>query len=115
MEDLDHKLSQLLSSPEDMAKIMDLARQLSGEPVSPAPSSGQEDGEQPDPELLKTVTRLFREYRSGDGGKTALAEALSPYLEQERREQLRKAVQLARLARTAKAFLGELGGGEKHL
>ena len=98
MEDLNEKLSRLLSSPEGMAKIQSAMSALTGaaeiqtEPTPPIDSGG------PD---LTALTRLLP-LVSGlgqDNEDTRLLQALRPYLHGSREQRLDEALQLLRLLR----------------
>jgi len=52
-----------------------------------------------DPKLLQAAVTLFSEYSAPDDQKTALLNALKPYLKPERQAKVDKALRLARLAR----------------
>ena len=100
MEDLNEKLSRLLSSPEGMAKIRSAMTALSGEsepPPPPAPPSPS-GGELPD---LTALTRLLP-LVSGlgqDNEDTRLLQALRPYLHGPREQRLDEALRLLRMLR----------------
>ena len=133
MAEFEEKLSSILENQEAMAQIMALARSLSGngEEAGEAPSRpgdgeeashGQESAprgeEQPDlarlldsvdPGMVQMGLRLFREYRGEDDRRTALLQALRPYLREERRARLDRAVRLAQMTRLIRAALGAMG------
>ena len=101
MEDLNEKLSRLLSSPEGMAKIQSAMSALTGaaeiqaEPTPPPPPV---DSGGPD---LTALTRLLP-LVSGlgqDNEDTRLLQALRPYLHGPREQRLDEALQLLRLLR----------------
>ena len=104
MDGLEDKLNAILSDPDAMGRISEMAKELMG-------SSREEkrsDGEEP---LLKRAAALMR------GGalrseETALLDALRPFLSDERRARLDRAIKIARLASLARmaASLAELGG-----
>ena len=62
-----------------------------------------------DPSMLQMGMRLFQEYQSTDDRNAALLEALRPFLREERRAKLDKAVRLARMTRLIRAVLGSIG------
>ena len=107
MEDFSEALNSILSSPEDMEKIMGLARELSGSADSG--HSEQSTGAQIDPKLLSIAAKL-----SGDMGasrdKMRLIEALRPYFPPEKMGKMERAVRIAGLITAAKRVLPELGG-----
>ena len=134
MAEFDDKLNSILSNPDAMAQIMQLAQSLSGgtegggtaapppPPQSGGPSAGA--GRQPsqpppsggdplsalagglDPQLLVRFLPLLRELGGQqDSNARQLLYALQPYLKPERQEKVERALQLARLFRIGKKFL----------
>ncbi len=139
MGDFEDKLNQILSSPETMGKIMSLASSLQGENQDPSSQQTQMPTGQADPPVatpasndtgqagleglrsalgnldpgvVQTIGTLFREYNRGQDEKTALLAALRPFLQQERRERLDKAIQMARISRVIRAALKLFQGGD---
>ena len=133
----DDKLNSILSNPDAMAQIMQLAQSLSGGPEGggddpPPPQSGGPSagpGRQPsqpppsgsdplsalagglDPQLLMRFLPLLRELGGQqDSNARQLLYALRPYLKPERQEKVERALQLARLFRIGKKFLSGQGG-----
>ena len=133
MAEFDDKLNSILSDPEAMAKIAQLAQSLSGAagetpggtgaPSSPPPAGGpppgQGDDRSPppgggssagagglDPDLLFRCLPLLRELNSSqDSNARQLLYALRPYLKPERQVKVERALQLARLFRIGRRFL----------
>ena len=120
-EDKLNKILSSLSSPEEMGKIMGLARSFSGSSQdgehTPQPTGGQEPGGLTsmlgniDPKVLSLLSRVLGEYSSKDNDKTALISALKPYLKEDRCEKIDRAAQVAKLARLAKSAFSEFSGG----
>ena len=120
MGELEERLNSILSDPEQMARISNLAQSLMGGSGGEAPAppqgleelaaslSGQESGAEN--ALLGKLTGLLGQ--SGDADKQALLEAMKPYLSEKRRGKLDRAMQLTRMARLARLAMGELGNGE---
>lgn len=110
---LEDKLNALFSSPESMAQIKKLAEGLSGRQPS-EDTGGAENGDGLfsgfDPALTKLLMAAMREYGTPSDAARIIA-ALRPYLSSERASRLDKAMNIARMARTAKKLLPELGGG----
>lgn len=110
MDDLSGKLQELLSDPESMQQISELAAMLQGgsEPQgdTAAPSvPAASGGELFDPALLMKLSELFRTQNQPDNN-AALLLALKPHLGAQRQLRVDKAVRLLRLYRiwkTAKA------------
>ena len=65
-----------------------------------------------DPRLIGTAMRLFSEYSSTDDRKTALLEALKPFLKEERLAKIDKAVQIAKLSRVIRVAFQMFKGGD---
>lgn len=119
MGEFEDKLNKILSSPEEMGKIMDLARSITGSDAPPAHGAAEEalppatEGNplssllgDLDPSMLKTVGALISGMSEGGGANgSELLEFVSPYLKDERKTQLKRAVQLTKLAKLAKNFI----------
>jgi hypothetical protein len=137
MAEFDEKLNSLLSDPNAMAQIMQLAQSLSGngQENTPPPAAEQpksEPGGQPkpepepahqptgtslsaltggmDPKLMGKLLPLVQELGGQqDSNARQLLYALRPYLKPERQEKVERALQLARLFHLGKKFLSEWG------
>ena len=131
MAEFDEKLNSILGNQEAMARIMELARSLSGDG---SPPQGQEEREpreeeeksapqpegndilgQLDPAMLQAGLEVLRQVQGTEDRNTALLNALRPFLREERRGRLDRAIQIARmtkLIRAAITALGERGTGE---
>ena len=135
MAEFDEKLNSILSNPDAMAQIMQLAQSLSGDsqgpvPPPPAPAPPPQSAPRPpapppqggadllsslaggvDPTLLMKLMPLIQELGSqNDSNARQLLYALRPYLKPERQEKVERALQLARLFHLGKKFLAEWGG-----
>ena len=129
MSDFDDKLNALLSDPDRMAQIMQLAQTLSGGntaevPPPPAAESTAAPPPKPptdnffsslsgslDPKLLLRLMPLVQELDSENSSDArALLYALRPYLKQERQDRIERALQLAKLLRLGKKFFKEWEG-----
>lgn len=122
MEDFDAALNSLLSDPNAMNQIMELAGKLGAAPSPPAPS--QTSTEEPpsdsglDAGQIAGISRLLSLIRSGqqqDGETAALLTALRPFLREERQRKLDKAVRLAGLSQAAAEAYRLWKEGELHL
>ncbi len=123
MGDFEDKVNDLLKSPESLEQIMKLARSLSGEqsenqsaPQSEPESSPNAAGDTGfsgvfDPQIMSFLGSALKEY-SSPSDKTALIAAIKPYLKNERRQKVDKALQIAKLAKIAKNVIPELGGSK---
>lgn len=111
MNEFEEKLNAVLNDPAELERIARLASELMGgasEGEPPRPEAGTPPF--PDGELLGKLTKLL-----GSGGrdsdKTALVQALSPYLKPERQMKLHKALRMAKMARLARFALEDFGRG----
>lgn len=133
MAEFDEKLNAILGNQEAMAQIMSLARSLSAD--SPGENQNREDpqaqemdGEeererdtqnaqpdlsamlgQLDPALLRTGMEVIRQVQSTEDRNAALLQALRPFLREERRGRLDRAIQIARMTRMIRAAITALG------
>ncbi len=126
MGELEDKLNSILSSPEEMEKIMNIARSISG-----GASDSETDSKENlssnggaasfplgdiDPQMLKMMSRVMEQYGSGgDDGKALILNTLKPYLKEERRQKVDEALKIARMAKLAKIAFSEFSGGDSHL
>lgn len=126
MNDLEEKLGAILSNQDAMGQIMALAKSLGGgdaaqtPPAAPAPelpgNSAPPDGGL-DPRLLSMAAKLAGAYSdAGDDRRVALLTALGPFVKEERRAKLNKAIQIARLTRVVRIALDSFRTkGESHV
>lgn len=123
MSEFDEKLNTLLSNPESMAQIMQLAKSLSGQEETgqtaenppPKPEPPPQSASPPpqgsgalgfDPKLIAQFAPLFKELNNAQSGEARqLLYALRPYLSTQRQEKVERALQLARLIHVGKKFL----------
>ena len=130
MAEFDDKLNSILSNPDAMSQIMQLAQSLSGPgpgqepPPAPPPSPPQPSSPPPppgggdlfsslsslaggmDPKLLTRLLPLIQELGGQrDSNARALLYALRPYLMEEKQNKVERALQLARLFHLGKKFL----------
>ena len=122
MAEFDDKLNSILSNPDAMAQIMQLAQSISGgaDASAPPPPPVQQPQtsfnpsaslSEMDPGLLLKLLPLVQELGSGqDSNAKRLLYALSPYLKPERQAKVDRALQLARLFHVGKQFLTKWGG-----
>lgn len=137
MSDFEEKLNAILSDPDAMAQVMNLAQSLNlgGSPQQedrpPSPESqvsgtGQEspqpEGASPlsglndllgqiDPAMIQRLLPLISELRGGEeqDRRLQLLNALRPFLKPERQEKVERAVKAARLLHLGKKFLAAMG------
>lgn len=124
MSEFDEKLNALLSDPDSMARIMQLAQSLSGgesppeaspppPPQNPptAPPPPQPDAAASllggiDPAMLMRFLPLVQELnRPPNSSAAQLLHALQPYLKPERQAKMDRALQLSRILCIGKRFL----------
>ena len=130
MSELEDKLNSLLSDPDAMAQVMQLAQSLSGgaanggaaAPSPPPPqsvpagnaASGAGDLNAMlsqltgglDPELLSRLLPVVSQMNRPESSETSeLLYALQPFLRDKRRDKVARAAQLAKLIHLAKVFL----------
>nr|WP_326125573.1 hypothetical protein [uncultured Oscillibacter sp.] len=129
MAEFDDKLNSILSNPDAMSQIMQLAQSLSGpgpgaEAPPPQPSPPQPPPPPPpggggdlfsslsslaggmDPKFLSRLLPLIQELGGQrDSNARALLYALRPYLKEEKQDKVERALQLARLFHLGKKFL----------
>lgn len=128
MGEFEEKLNSILGDQQAMGQIMALAQSLGKsspqegerEEAPPPPSSDDPPNLSQlmgslDPKMVQLGMRLMREYQQDDSQNTALLQALRPYLREERRGRLDKAVQIAKMSRLLRVALGSLGKGEDTL
>ena len=131
MAEFEEKLNSILGNQEAMGQIMALARSLSGEQSPPA-DGGAQAGEEPpapsapegappdlsallgqvNPKLLQTGLQLMGQLQEEEARSTALLNALRPFLREERRARLDRAIQLTRMTKLLRAALTAFGGKE---
>ncbi|MCI8329976.1 MAG: hypothetical protein HFG02_10405 [Oscillibacter sp.] len=121
MAEFDEKLNNILSNPEAMSQIMQLAQSLGGPAASPP---AQQPAQAPPPpsggggDLLSSLaggldagllTRLLPLIQELGGQRESNARnllyALRPYLRSDRQEKVERALQLARLFHLGRKFL----------
>lgn len=134
MAEFDEKLNSILSNPDAMFQIMQLAQSLGGggggsqegesQPRQAAPPPQQQPAWAPpppaggggdllssltgglDPKLLSRLLPLIQELGGQrDSNARNLLYALRPYLRSDRQEKIERALQLARLFHLGKKFL----------
>lgn len=126
MGELDEKLSALLSNPDSMAQVMQMAQQLSSSfnqqsetPPSPPPQTQHEPSKPSDsssflggldPGLAAKFLPLLQEYSKPNTQAIQLLNALRPYLKEEKQEKIQRAAKLARIIHLGKKFLMEWEG-----
>ncbi|MBQ9493362.1 MAG: hypothetical protein IJR54_06465 [Oscillibacter sp.] len=108
MAEFDDKLNRILSNPEAMAQIAQIAQSLNA-PDSPPPDSPPPPPPEPDGGAVEQFLPLLREL-GGDSNARQLLYALRPYLRPRKQEKVDRALHLARLFRVGKQFLSQWEG-----
>jgi len=124
MSELEDKLNSILSSPQEMEKIMGIARSLSdsmGNNSNDAGTANSQEHEATaspfgniDPKMLQIMSKIMGEYSSASSDKTALLNSMKPFLKEDRRSKIDKAVEIAKMAKIAKIAFSEFSGGDNH-
>ncbi len=109
MDNLEEKLSSMLSDPNTMQKLMEMAQSLSAAAPTDTGSASQDTGlPQLDLGMVQKLSGLVGQ--SGiDGQQKNLLQALRPYLSNQRLQKLEHAMQAAKMARLAASVLGQQG------
>ena len=98
MENLESKIMEVLQDPEQMQQIMQIAKSLGGE------SRANTETELPLPDI-SLLTQMLHTDSQQESNRTALLNALLPYLKPERQWRLERAMQLARFSNLAELAL----------
>lgn len=110
MSELEERLNTLMNNPQLMQQIFSMAQAMGAESQNKQTEQNEPSAEPPafDPKLLQTMAQTFGQ--SGiDNNQNTLLQALSPYLSPYRLQKLQRAMQAARLAGAASAFLNAGG------
>ena len=122
MAEFEEKLNNILSNPEAMSQIMQLAQSLGGGGEPPPSAPPPQPSAQPppggggdllsslagglDPKWISRLLPLLQELGGQrDSNARNLLYALRPYLKSERQDKIERALQLARLFHLGKKFL----------
>ena len=111
MSELEERLNSLLGNPQLMQQIASMAQAMSNESQKQPPEQkAPPEAFVPaiDPKLLQTMAQTMGQ-TGIDGNQKTLLQALSPYLSPHRVRKLERAMQAARLAGAASAFLNAGG------
>lgn len=105
MSELEEKLGSVLSNPQLMQQIREMAQSL-GSPPQSEPPPPEDPGF--DPALLEGIAKFAR-CNQVDNNQRTLLHALGPYLSPQRVNKLERAMRASQLATAASAFLN-VGG-----
>ena len=131
MSEFEDKLNAILSNPEAMAQVMGLAQSLSGSGAfgaeQPQENAAQQNSNRTDniggssgnlgdlfsridPKMIERLLPLLGELSGSDNdARMQLLYALRPFLKEERRDKIERAVKAAKLIRIGKKFLTSMG------
>lgn len=134
MAQFEEKLSAILNNPQAMSQIMSIAQSLDGskgqsevqppsetQPQSPeaeapaqaAPAETAPAGPDLDPRLMAAGMQALAAWQGPEDSRTALLQALRPFLKPERHGKLDKALRITRLSKVVRAGLDGLKGGQE--
>lgn len=131
MNELEGMINGLMSNPDEMKKIMEMANSImsgagntpSEEPPSSPPTSTP--AQMPDlsglgnllgglsslpPGISAAAQKLIQNPAKTSGDKSALFTSLTPFLSEKRRSKLERAVQLAKMMNIGLSIFGKNGG-----
>lgn len=115
MSEFEDRLNSILSSPEQMSKIMGMAQSFMKHSVEKQDQSAPKahDSGLPlqglDPKALAIIGRLMGEL-NGTDEKTELIRSIKPFLKEEKHSRLDKALEITKLAHAARIAMAEFGG-----
>ena len=107
MSEMEEKLGAILSNPQMMRQIMDMAQSMSQsapQTPPPKPEASEPSFSVPDLGAIQNLAGLTRQ-AGIDDNQQALLRALSPYISRERSMKLEKAMRAAKMARLASSLL----------
>lgn len=130
MNEWEEKLNTLLSDPDAMSQVVNMAQALSAQMggnapqgegnaapppqnASPPPDAGNPFSQlgSIDPELLQRLIPVIKQMNRSESSETsAFLYALRPFLKPSRRDKVDRAVQLARMIHLAKTFFNSQEG-----
>lgn len=111
MAELENIIGSIISSPESMEKVMEIAKLFGGEGEKP-PQTEQKppsfEGAVPNisPELLSKIMALLNEYNAEDDRRIHLLGAIRPYVKDSDSFHIDRAIRIVKLSRVAKGALG---------
>lgn len=108
MSEMEKKLNALLSNPQLIQQIASMAQAMGSQAPQQPPEQTPSAMPALDPRLLQTVAQTMGQIGI-DSNQKSLLHALSPYLSTNRVQKLERAMQAARLAGAASAFLNAGG------
>ena len=111
MSELEDRLNGLLSDPEQMGRLAQIAKSIMGGGGTDDPPPTQENsGLDFDPGMLSRIGGMLNGMNGEKDDKKALLEAMKPYLAEKRRQKMDRALKIAKMAKLANLALKEYGG-----
>jgi hypothetical protein len=124
LSELEGMINSVLSNPDEMKKVMEMASSLmGGGAASSSPPPQEQSGSMPDlsglvggdtaltPEMGAAAMKLLKGFGGGNSEKHVLLNAMKPYLSEPRRTKLDKAMKLSRVLGVGLNLFGKDGGG----
>lgn len=108
MSELEERLNALLGNPQLMQQIASMAQTMGAGQQNAAAEPQEQTAPPFDPKLLQTMAQTVG-HAAIDSNQKTLLHALSPYLSPYRVNKLERAMQAAKLAGAASAFLNAGG------
>lgn len=110
MEGLEEQLQKIMNDPDSMAQILSLAQSFGLQPPQEqTPSAPSAAPAPPDDGFVKAVFGMMQQAQQSDGKQEALLAALKPYLRPERRGNIDRALQIAKISHLAGFALRNYG------
>ena len=97
MDDLNEKITALLSDPSALEGIRNMASSLLGNAPSPPNEEVTSDNLMPDIDIGKVMSVLGRLKNTGTDERTRLLLALKPHLSERRRDRVDRAIKILKL------------------
>ena len=112
MNELEERLNAVLSDPEQLRQLTQMASQLMGG-LAPGGNAADVGDHAPDPSgdgaLPAMLARVMQNMKPGK--QSPLLDAMAPYLNEERRAKLERSLRIASAARLAGPVFRGIGGG----
>lgn len=120
MSEFEDRLNSILSSPEQMSKIMGIAQNFMShgeekrEQSAPKAQDGGFSLQGLDPKMLTILSRLMGELNGSDE-KSELIRSMKPFLNEKKHHRLEKALEITKLAHAARIAMSEFGGNKSNV
>ena len=97
MDDLSAKLSQILSDPESMSRVREMAESILNQKPEPEPQAADLNGAFDVGEISQIMGLVSRLHNQNDDPRTALLTALKPHLSEAKQDKVDTAIKILRL------------------